>query len=749
MLKILTKVSNIFLLALFVASFMACKEDSVVINDASQLNSKGMVAGAGLGSKGFMYIQERLPNAKAKVLELTEGIVELKLGKIQGYVYDDVSLEYDVAAANVQGVKIVVPDDADAVDICVGVSRVTKIADLKEKLDTFIKELSSDGSLQEIQDRWTKNPNTKVPEIPKTEPPLGTLIVGTSGIVPPFSFYKDQALAGIDVELAQRFASWMNYDIEFKIYDYNAIVVAAASGSVDCIFSLDQTPERAESIDFSNPFLQVKTAILVKDDHDSDKEVYSTLENLRGKRIGVPSGSAIEELLKGKIQDFSAVQFNSTSEMALALSRGKIEGLLLDFVVAEYMTNEFDQLAIAENVVPGKYGFAFPKNSPYLKKINEELLKLKENGVLDSISRKWTQNINEIKHSIKQDENLPNGTLVAVGEFGYLPMAFIVDGEPAGIDVDILYRIGNALGYKIELRNMSFDGVLAAVASGKADFALSGISIVPEREEVVDFSMPYYDGALTLVVRKENLPEHLSASKTESKEAFLESLKTSFEKNFIRESRWKMILSGLGVSILISVCSGLVGIALGFGVCMLRRSKNKLSRGSNIVFVKVIQGTPIVVLLMIVYYVIFGSIDIPGIIAAIIGFSINFAAYSSEMIRSGLDTVDKGQIEASYAIGFSRVQTFWKVVFPQAARNFLPSIRGEFISLLKNTSIVGYIAVVDLTKATDIIRSRTMEAFFPLIMTALIYFLVSWLFAYCLEILENRVDPKRRRKAAR
>ena len=181
----------------------------------------------------------------------------------------------------------------------------------------------------------------------------------------------------------------------------------------------------------------------------------------------------------------------------------------------------------------------------------------------------------------------------------------------------------------------------------------------------------------------------------------------------------------------------------------MRRAQTRWMNIPAKVFIRAIQGTPIVVLLMILYYIVFGGVDINGLFVAVIGFSINFAAYVSEMMRTGIDTVDRGQREAATAIGFNRFQVFLRITFPQAARHVLPVFKGEFISMLKMTSIVGYIAIQDLTKMSDIIRSRTYEAFFPLIATALIYFVIAYIMISLLSLLEMRIDPKRRRRLVR
>ena len=152
---------------------------------------------------------------------------------------------------------------------------------------------------------------------------------------------------------------------------------------------------------------------------------------------------------------------------------------------------------------------------------------------------------------------------------------------------------------------------------------------------------------------------------------------------------------------------------------------------------------------MILYYVIFGKSGIAAMWVAVIGFSLNFGAYVSEILRSGIDSIDGGQREAALALGYSENQAFFRFIFPQAAVRQLGVYRGEIISLLKNTSIVGYIAIQDLTKMSDIIRSRTYEAFFPLIVTAVIYFLLAWIIPLILKFILKQIDPRSRKRGVK
>ena len=148
---------------------------------------------------------------------------------------------------------------------------------------------------------------------------------------------------------------------------------------------------------------------------------------------------------------------------------------------------------------------------------------------------------------------------------------------------------------------------------------------------------------------------------------------------------------------------------------------------------------------MILYYVILGKTGLEAVWVAIIGFTLNFGAYASEIMRSGIESIDPGQREAALALGYSENQTFFRFIFPQAAVRFLPVYRGEVVSLLKSTSIVGYIAIQDLTKMSDIIRSRTYEAFFPLIATAVIYFILAWIISMILKLILKVFDRKHKK----
>jgi len=216
----------------------------------------------------------------------------------------------------------------------------------------------------------------------------------------------------------------------------------------------------------------------------------------------------------------------------------------------------------------------------------------------------------------------------------------------------------------------------------------------------------------------------------------------SFNNNLIAENRYQMILDGLQVTLIITLCATILGTLLGGLVCWMRMNRHKWLRHIASAYIDLMRGTPVLVLLMLMYYVLMAPIDATGIVVAIVTFALNTAAYISEMLRTSIQGIDRGQTEAGLALGYTQRQTFIRIILPQVVKAVMPVYQGEVISLLKGTSIVGYIAVNDMTRASDLIRSRTFDAFFPLIVTAIIYFLIAWLIGQLLTALLQRQRTK-------
>ena len=236
-------------------------------------------------------------------------------------------------------------------------------------------------------------------------------------------------------------------------------------------------------------------------------------------------------------------------------------------------------------------------------------------------------------------------------------------------------------------------------------------------------------------------------------QAWFEKLKADFILNFVQGNRWRYLLNGLGTTLLITLLACLLGIAIGVVIAMVRSTYDKTREGARMtlgrglfgvangfcrLYLTVLRGTPVVVQLMIIYFVIFASSD-NGTLVAALAFGLNSGAYVAEIVRGGIMSIDNGQFEAGRSLGFNYVQTMRFIVIPQVIKNVLPSLANEFIALLKETSVAGYVAVADLTKGADIIRSRTYSPFMPLIAIALIYLALVMFFTKLVGILERRL----------
>ncbi len=495
----------IFLSLLIVTAVYAL--DAKTITSKEDLNHEEFLVGVGEGSSSALIAEKELPEATLVYVGQTDGYQLVAQGKLDAYVYERVQMELAVESGRT-GVKLLDENMDEKVHIAVGISPVGRIEGLEDKLNAFITELKEDGTLDEMYDRWMIKKDETFPDIELPENPKIHLTVGTTGIVPPFSYYKDSKLNGYDIELAYRFAIWLDADLKFKVYDYGGIIPAAQSGDVDCIMAdLNVTKERAEALTFSQDLFEEEVGIMVRD--------------------------------------------------------------------------------------------------------------------------------------------------------------------------------ASLLGYS-----------------------------------------------------------------TEEEEASLwDSVQKSFEKNFISEDRYKMFGRGFLTTFLITVLSILFGTLLGFFIFIMCKGGNQVANVITKLSMWLIRGMPMVVLLMILYYIIFGNVNISGVTVSVIAFTLTFGSAVFGLLKMGVGAVDAGQYEAAYALGYSVNRTFFKIILPQALPHVADAYGGEITGLIKATSIVGYIAVQDLTKVGDIVRSRTYEAFFPLMSIAVIYFMLEGLFDLLLKLLRICMDSKKRKRA--
>ena len=614
-----------------------------------------------------------------------------------------------------------------------------KKLDLQEEMNAYIAKVKADGSLVALEEKWfgAKEP-TEFVSYDNLNGTNGTITVAINSSSMPFIYLKNNQFVGFDIEFITGFAKEYGYSIKFEDVAFAAILGGVQSEKYDIgISGITITEERRESMDFSDVYHVEDLAVIIRsEDGANDLSQFNTAT------LGVVTGSLYGGYSREQFPNAKIKEFNNFSDVLVALKQGKVQGIMLDKPNFNSVARTDKNLScITVPAYSVEIGFGFQKNDggySLQAQMNAFLTKLKSEGKTDELINKWYGET-EPEETIPLDQ-LAGGTktLNVAIDTTRKPFVYMYEGKPVGFEIEVLYMFCQEYGYNVNISDVSFASGLAGLASEKYDLVCGGLYMTEERKESVNFSDPYMNAEVVMAKYERSGFEN-----------FWLSLKESFEKTFIREQRWKLIVEGIYTTLIISFFSVLGGTLFGFALYMLARSKtkwlSKLSRGFAKVYSTIIAGTPTLVILMILFYIVFTSPDISGVLVAIIGFILTFGSFVYEQLSLTVSGVDNGQLEAAYALGYSRNRTFFRIVLPQAMKMFLPSYSGEIVSLIKATSVVGYIAVNDLTKMGDIIRGNTYEAFFPLIAVAVIYFAITWGVAGLLGILKKKAEPKRRK----
>jgi polar amino acid transport system substrate-binding protein len=630
--------------------------------------------------------------------------------------------------------------------------------ELLDQVNAIIAAIKADGTLDDIDRRWLKRDPGPYEEkdIPAhTEGEV--LYVGVNATREPFSFMDQNGrITGHDGELARVIADRLQRPLEFVNVRWDALIPALQSGKIDMVVTgMTANEERRQFVDFSTPYYMNKLVLLVRKPPaagtvaNSGHLQLNSVEDLKTRRLGVLQGSAFDTYAQQNFPDADIRQFIGFADVLLAVETGAVDAAFTDIDAlkeAQKLRPEF--VAIGEPVFHSDVAAGFRKDSGDLRAaFNAFLAQIQADGTQQDIMRRWTEESSTAMPDIRftgSEEPLRIGNAI-LG----LPQVAVQDNQLVGLDVEIATRFAQYLGRRPEWSTVDWSALIPSLVSGKTDVIISSMFVTPERKERIDFSEPYYRTANYAFTLRRNLAgqDNGQPPGAAEPESFWAGVARSFHSNIIREDRYLMLLDGLKVTMILSILSSLFGTVLGALICFMRMSKRALLRIPAKIYIAIMRGIPVLVLLMLIFYVIFASVKISPVLVAVIAFGLNFAAYAAEIFRVGIQSIDRGQTEAGISMGFSKVATFRHIILPQTIQRILPVYKGEFISMVKMTSIVGYVAVQDLTKVSDIIRSRTFDAFFPLVMVAVLYFLLAWVLIQALEYLERKTDPVRRRSA--
>lgn len=465
-------------------------------------------------------------------------------------------------------------------------------------------------------------------------------------------------------------------------------------------------------------------------------------DDLHGASIGVQLGTTGDIYVsdyEGDKDGTVVERYNKGADAIQALKLGKIDCVVIDEQPAlEFVKQNKGLKILDEEFTNEDYAFCLNKNNTQLLDlINGAIEKLEADGTIQNIINNYIGSEDQIGKTpyVKKDVDRSNGTIKVGTNAEFPPYEYYEDNQITGIDMDIMQAVCDELGMDMQIEDMAFDSIIAAISSGKVDVGASGFTVTEDRKKNVNFTDSYITTKQDIIVKDGNTGSSIG-------------IKEKLYDNFVKDNRYMYIVKGLGNTIVITIFAVLLGIILGFLIAIVRTNHDRnggltILNGICKAYLTIIRGTPVMIQLLIIYYVILSSVTNKILVAAI-AFGLNSAAYVAEIVRSGIMSVDIGQFEAGRSLGLNYGQTMQLIILPQAIKNILPALLNEMISLLKETSISGYIGLMDLTKGGDIIRSNTYEAFIPLIAVAIIYLVIVMLLSHGVSKLERRLRSNER-----
>lgn len=718
-----------FILILFI--FQGCSDNAQHFSKHQDAKCIEDIAGSKIavttGTTQELYLSENYPD-----LEL------LQLANISDLL---AAIENEVADfAFIDSVYLLsMPDEANHIafaftageggDFGVGFNKDDK--ELCQQFNQFLAEIKADGTYEQMKQRWIKGDPKSAPMIHQDKSISGPVLkVGLASNYP-FSFARDNEWCGLECELMVLFGNKIGRKIQYEIYDFGGLIPALCTHKVSAILSsITITEERKKEFLFSDPYYHCSDAMVYKNKTSKEVLKVSSLEELDGHPVALITGTIHDQFVQKHYPNSPIISMNDNADILLALKGGQCDFIIEELDLFPDLQAENPNLRSLGILYSDSVCVGFKKgDTKTCNTFNKLLAELKANGEYDKMIHRW---FDEPRTEGMPKFDIPEtGEPLVIGTSGHYPHYCEIEGkEFAGLEPELCYRLAEALHRPIEFKVMNFGGLIPALNAGKVDVIVSIIVATEERKKAVLFSNTY---RFCDVIAVTTVDENSTNANVEP--TFFELIKEGFHNNLIIENRWKMIMDGLEETLIISIFSILLGTIIGGFICWLAMSRLKILNIIAKIYIEILRDVPILVFLMIMFYVVFAHSSISATSVAIIAFALNFGAFVSVMYKTGIEGVDIGQREAGLALGFSKTGTFIHFIIPQAMRSIVPVFKNEAVSLVKNTSIVGYIAIQDLTKVSDIIRSRTFDAFFPLIVISIIYFILAWLLGKGLDML--------------
>jgi len=722
--------------------FTACAKETIQDekNDRDYTNFKGQRIGIITGSLMENTTLE-IGGIPVFYNDTASGIEDVRQGRISGFMWALTASHVMAETINKSGsshnIEIIpVPKEI----YLIGIGGISINQGIIDKFNVFLADVKRQGLLQDMQDRWfSEMPDINTPMTAIFSPPplahgADILRVAINSDAMPFIFSAaNNTYSGYSIELMLRFGVYLEKTVEFIDMDFSALIPYIVSGRADLGFqAIGITEERRKSVIFTDPVWEDQHGLIVLSRKDE-----ITYKDFAGKRIGIGIGFAAEDNIKNDLNAISIVYHDITLSIEDVI-RGKIDGSIWDLSAANALLKTHKNAGDLLNIpLPAEISLvpmgAISINQDIIDRFNIFLREIKNNGLFDEIQSRWLgpdADYDAKMPDIHINNNNSVGTIRVATTGNDVPFAFYgANRELRGYSAELAIRFAEHEKLEIEIHDMEFSALVPYIISGRADLAIGSISYTEERMKSVIFTEPIYEDMLSIIILNPS-----SAIKNDIKlTSFTTWIKTGIERNLIADNRYKMIIDGLKITMLIALCAQLLGTIFGGFICFILERKNRFIRKLGNFYCGLINGTPMVVLLMITYYIIFGGTKLSNVFIAIMAFTMMTGAGVAQILKGAIETVDIVEIEAARSIGYSAFRAFFKVTLPQAIKRAIPAYTKAFVELVKATAIVGFIAIQDLTRAGDIIRSRTYDAYFPLLFIALIYLSVT---TFCVVIFK-------------
>lgn len=460
------------------------------------------------------------------------------------------------------------------------------------------------------------------------------------------------------------------------------------------------------------------------------------VEDLAGLKTAVMLGSVADIEMSSNHGEVQLKRFGSPAEMIRALEMGKVDAVITDStMLMTLQENKHWIKTCFSGFLPSDISAVFSYEKIELcDRFNSFLAEKKLDGTHRRLMEKWNvENVDTVK--MPPFPQAREGVLRVGVIGGNIPFSFYAHERFQGIEPELLEMFASSMGYGVEYHEYEFGAISAALQSSRIDMAIASMSVTAERQRSLLFSDPYFHTCCVCITNAKlhSVPQ----------ESFFRGLARSFHNNIVAQKRYLLILEGLENTLYMSLLSILLGTIL--GAFMAWRSfgpRKRLWHAFLKVYGALMHGIPLLVLLLIMFYLVFAHTGFTSVSIAVVTFTVFLAYQCCEIFITGVESVPPGQMKAAISLGFTRFQGFVYVVLPQALKNIIPSYEAELVNIIKETSVAGFIAVIDLTKATDIIQSRTFDAFFPLMTGAAIYMLVCMLVGRLLKWCLKKVNRR-------